>query len=94
MRNAISNLQNTYLPYSVLVQQTSVLHEQLLGAICFSAEPINTFTSKDSDVPFLHVAMQPLVATAAMCEVWHSSAPLTQGQRGAITPKIASSLQR
>ena len=84
MNNAITNLQNTYLPYSALLQQTSVPHEQVLGAICFSAEPPAAMLSMDSAVPLIQVSLQPLTASAAICEVWHSSAPMTQGQRGAI----------
>jgi len=84
MNNAITNLQNTYLPYSALLQQTSVLQEQVLGAICFSAAPLAAIPALDSAVPLMQVALHPLAASAAMCEVWHSSAPLSQGQRGAI----------
>ena len=83
MKNAITNLQNTYLPYPALLQQTSAL-QQVLGAICFSSAPPAAILSPDSAVPLLQVALQPLAASAAMCEVWHSSAPLTDGQRGAI----------
>lgn len=83
MKNAITNLQNTYLPYSALLQQTSV-QQQVLGAICFSAAPLATISPPDSTMPLMQVALQPLAASAAMCEVWQGSAPLTHGQRGAI----------
>jgi chorismate lyase/3-hydroxybenzoate synthase len=81
MRHAITNLHNTYLPYPALLQQTSALQQQVLGAICFSAAPSAAIPSPDSAVPLLQVALQPLAASAAMCEVWHGSAPLAQGQR-------------
>lgn len=84
MKNAITNLQNTYLPYPALLQQISVLQQQLLGAICFSAAPLAATPSLDSAVPLMQVALHPLAASAAMCEAWHSSTPLSQGQRGAI----------
>lgn len=82
--NKINELQNINLPYPALAEQATVRHEQMLGAICFSAEPLDPIPSRDGGVPFMRVAMQPLAASAAMCEVWHSDAPLTQGQHGAI----------
>jgi chorismate lyase/3-hydroxybenzoate synthase len=83
MKNAITNLQTTYLPHSALLQQTSI-QQQVLGAICFSAAPLAAAPSPESAVPLLQVALHPLAASAAMCEVWHGSATLSQGQRGDI----------
>ena len=84
MRNAISNLQNIYLPYPALLHQSSVRREQVLGAICFSSELPESATAMDVGVPFMQVAMRPLATSAAMCEIWHSDAPVTQGRHDAI----------
>jgi len=50
----------------------------VLGALCFSA------ATADMELPCLSVAMPRLDAGDSLCEVWHGSGQLTQGQCGDI----------
>lgn len=56
----------------------------MLGAFCFSADAVENQMQADTNVPCMHVAMQRLDAGDSVCEVWHGSGQLTQGQSGAI----------
>ncbi|MDO9451136.1 MAG: hypothetical protein Q7J21_11660 [Rugosibacter sp.] len=56
----------------------------MLGAFCFSADAVENQMQADTNIPCMHVAMQRLDAGDSVCEVWHGSGQLTQGQSGAI----------
>lgn len=56
----------------------------MLGALCFSADAVESRMQADMGIPCMHVPVQRLDAGASICEVWHGSGQLTQGQSGAI----------
>ena len=56
----------------------------MLGAFCFSADAVENQMQADTNVPCMHVAMRRLDAGDSVCEVWHGSGQLPQGQSGAI----------
>lgn len=82
MKSPATYLQHLQLSYTELLQQPSHWREQVLGAICFYDAA--TMVWSGDTLPCLPVAMPPLVASAAMCEVWHSSTPVTCGHDGDI----------
>src|SRR6185295_12367857 len=54
----------------------------VLGALCFSANAVEARMQADIDIPCMRVPLQRLDAGDSICEVWHGSAPLTQGRYG------------
>ncbi|MFA5172465.1 MAG: hypothetical protein WC426_12960 [Sulfuriferula sp.] len=82
MKPSATYLQHLQLSYTEVLQQPSHWREQVLGAICFYDAA--TVVWSDDTLPCLPVAMPPLAASAPMCEVWHSSTPVTCGQDGDI----------
>lgn len=89
--NAITSLQNINMPYSAFVAQSALWQAHVLGAICFSAEAVESVVLADAALPLLGVGMPPL-ETAAMCEIWHSVTPLTHGQSDAVHYRCNASL--
>ncbi|MFZ2628807.1 MAG: hypothetical protein WAX67_07990 [Rugosibacter sp.] len=56
----------------------------MLGALCFSTDAVESQIQADIKIPCMRVSMQRLDADDSICEVWHGSGQLTQGQSGAI----------
>ncbi len=56
----------------------------MLGALCFFADAVNSQIQANLEVPSIHIPTQRLDAGDSICEVWHGSGQLTQGQCGAI----------
>jgi enamine deaminase RidA (YjgF/YER057c/UK114 family) len=70
----VSHLQNAYLPYAELQQQSAEWWEQVLGVVCFG-DPLPL-----AHGVVLSVALPPLLSSGAVCEVWQSAAPVTSGR--------------
>lgn len=79
-----SHLKNLHLSYAALLQQSSTWRAQVLGAVCFYDPALGTIPVMDSHMPCLPIPLRPLLVADAMCEVWQSSTPVTQGQCGNI----------
>lgn len=84
MIDTISPLHSTHLSVAEFLKQPEPWRNSVLGAFCFSADAIEKQMQADTSVPCMHVAMQRLDAGDSVCEVWHGSGQLTQGQSGAI----------
>ncbi|BAN36552.1 hypothetical protein SCD_n02752 [Sulfuricella denitrificans skB26] len=56
----------------------------MLGALCFSADAVESQWQAGMEVPCMRVPMQRLDGGDSLCEIWHGSGHLTQGQSGAI----------
>jgi len=84
MRDTVTPLHGANLSIAAFLKQSAQWKNSVLGALCFSADALESPAPADGDVPCLHVAMQRLDAGDSICEVWHGSGQLTQGQCGAI----------
>ncbi len=84
MIDTISPLHDTQLSVAAFLKQSKQWRNSVLGAFCFSADAVENQMQADTNVPCMHVAMQRLDAGDSVCEVWHGSGQLTQGQSGAI----------
>lgn len=69
---------------SVFLKQPAQWKNSVLGAICFSAEAAESRMHAGMEVPCMCVPMQRLDAGDSICETWHGSGQLTQGQSGDI----------
>ena len=84
MRNTVSSLHGPSLSMAAFLKQPAQWKNSVLGALCYSAGAVESQMQADLEVPCLHVPMQRLDAGDSICEVWHGSGQLTQGQCGAI----------
>src|ERR1035437_2109288 len=84
MRDTVTTLHGANLSIAAFLKQSAQWKNSVLGALCFSADALESPAQADGDVPCLHVAMQRLDAGDSICEVWHGSGQLTQGQCDAI----------
>ena len=84
MRNTVSSLHGPSLCMAAFLKQPAQWKNSVLGALCYSAGAVESQMQADLEVPCLHVPMQRLDAGDSICEVWHGSGQLTQGQCGAI----------
>ncbi len=87
MRDSVSPLHGANLSIAMFLQQPAPWKSSVLGALCFSADAGDAGESQmqtDTDIPCLRVPMQRLDGGDSFCEVWRSSAALTQGRCGAI----------
>lgn len=69
---------------AAFLQQPAQWKSSVLGALCFSTDAVEREMQADVELPCLHVPMQRLDAGDSICEVWHGSGQVTQGQCGAI----------
>ncbi|OIP17850.1 MAG: hypothetical protein AUK53_01675 [Betaproteobacteria bacterium CG2_30_59_46] len=69
---------------SAELKQPAQWGNSVLGALCFSANAGESQMQADRDIPCLRVPMQRLDIGDSICEVWHGSGHLTQGQCGTI----------
>lgn len=84
MRNTIPPLYGANLSIAAFLEQPAEWKNSVLGALCFSADVVESRMQADMGVPCIRVPMQRLDAGDSICEVWHGSGHLTQGQSGAI----------
>ncbi|BBP04370.1 pteridine-dependent deoxygenase like protein [Sulfuriferula plumbiphila] len=84
MRDTVSPLHGANLSIAAFLKQPAQWKNSVLGALCFSADAVESRMQADMEVPCMHVPMQRLDAGASICEVWRGSAQLTQGRCGAI----------
>ena len=84
MHDTVSPRQGASLSLAVLLQQSEQWKSRMLGALCFSAQAVESEMQIVVDVPCLRVPMPRLDAADSICEVWHGSGPLTPGRYGAI----------
>ncbi|MDP2694539.1 MAG: Rid family hydrolase [Gallionella sp.] len=69
---------------SAFLEQPAQWQNSVLGAICFSADAVESRMHAGMEVPCMCVPMQRLDAGESICETWHGSGQLTQGQSGDI----------
>src|SRR5665647_1300962 len=84
MCDTISPLHGPSLSIAAFLNQPAQWKNSVLGALCFSADAVESQMQADMEVPCMRVPMQRLDAGDSICEVWHGSGQLTQGQCGAI----------
>jgi chorismate lyase/3-hydroxybenzoate synthase len=72
------------LSIAAFLKKPSQWKSSVLGALCFSADAVESQMLADMDLPCMRVPMQRLDAGESFCEVWHGSGLLLQGQCGAI----------
>lgn len=84
MRDTVSPLHGASLSIAAFLKQPAQWKNSVLGALCFSADAVESQLQADMEVPCMRVPMQRLDAGESVCEVWHGSGRLTQGQCGAI----------
>lgn len=84
MRDTASHLHGANQPMSAFLKQPAQWKNSVLGAICFSADAVERRMQADTGIPCMHVPVQRLDAGDSICEVWHGSGQLTQGQSGDI----------
>lgn len=82
-RNNALPLQVNHLTADAFSQQPASWKNSVLGALCFTAEVTESHIA-DASVPCKRIAMRRLDAGKSACEVWHGSAPVTQGRHGPI----------
>ena len=80
----LSKVSGENLSVTAFLNQPLQWKNSALGALCFSADAVESQMLSDMEVPCLRVAMRRLDAGDSICEVWRGSAPLTQGRCGAI----------
>jgi chorismate lyase/3-hydroxybenzoate synthase len=83
MPDTVSTLQGANLSGVAFSKQEMPLQDSVLGALCFSSHAAG-ISFADPRLPCMRIAMRRLDAVDSVCEVWHGSAPLTQGQWGDI----------
>ncbi len=84
MRAVASPLQGARLSIAAFLKQPAQWKNNVLGILCFSADAAEGQTQVDMEAPCMRVTMQILNGSDSICEIWHGSSQLTQGQRGAI----------
>jgi len=84
MRDTGSLLHGANLSIAAFLKQPAQWKNSVLGALCFSADVVESRMLADIEVPCMRVPMQRLDAGESICEIWHGSEQLTQGQSGAI----------
>ncbi|HUX63509.1 Rid family hydrolase [Sulfuricella sp.] len=84
MCDTVSPLNGSNLSIAAFLKQPAEWKNSVLGALCFSADAVESQIQTDMGVPCMCVSMQRLDAGDSICEVWHGSGPLTRGQCGAI----------
>lgn len=82
MRPTTHSLRGPNLSVAAFLNKPAQWKNSALGAFCFSADAVDKQTPADLEIPCMHVAMQRLDASDAICEVWQGSGPLTQGRHG------------
>jgi len=76
-------MRGEHLSVAAVLSQPSGWREGVLGAHCYSADSARQMQDVVG-IPFLQVPMERLDSGDPVCEVWHGSGQLVQGQRGAI----------
>ena len=84
MRDTASPLHAANLSIAAFLKQPAQWKNSVLGALFFSADAVESQMQADMEVPCMRIPMQRLDAGDSVCEVWHGSGQLTQGQCGAI----------
>ena len=84
MRDTVSLPHGENLSIAAFLKQPVQWKDSVLGALCFSASALECRMQADMGVPCMCVPMPRLDNTESICEVWHGSGELTQGQCGDI----------
>ncbi len=84
MRDTLSSPHGNNLSIAAVLKQPAQWKNSVLGALCFSAHAAESQMQADIELPCICVPMRRLDTGDSLCEVWHGSGPLTQGQCGAI----------
>ncbi len=84
MRDTVFPMRGENLSIAAFFNQPTGWKESVLGAHCYSVGTVECQVQADMRIPCIHVPMQRLDPGDSICEVWHGSGELTQGQSGAI----------
>ena len=84
MLDTVSPLHGEILSIAAFLKQPAQWKNSVLGALCFSADAVESQMQAGMEVPCMRVPMRRLDAGDSVCEVWHGSGQLTPGQCGAI----------
>jgi enamine deaminase RidA (YjgF/YER057c/UK114 family) len=84
MRDTVSSLHGGNMSIAAFLKQPSHWKSSVLGALCFSADAVESQMQAGIEIPCMHVPMRRLDAGDSVCEVWHGSGQLMRGQCGAI----------
>lgn len=84
MRDPVSPLYGANLSIAAFLKQPPEWKNSVLGALCFSADTAESQMLAGVEAPCISIPMQRLDAGDSICEVWHGSGLLTQGQCGTI----------
>ena len=84
MRDTVSPLHGASLSIAAFLKQPAQWKSSVLGALCFYTDTVNSQIQANMEVPCMRIPLQRLDAGESMCEVWHGSGQLAQGQCGAI----------
>ena len=84
MHDTVSPLHGANLSIAAFLKQPAQWKNSVLGALCFSADAVESQMHADIEVPCMRVPMQRLDAGDSICEVWHGTGQQTQGRCGAI----------
>jgi chorismate lyase/3-hydroxybenzoate synthase len=84
MRDTVFPMRGENLSIAAFFNQPTGWKESVLGAHCYSVGSVESQMQADMRIPCIHVPMRRLDPGDAICEVWHGSGELTQGQCGAI----------
>lgn len=84
MRNTAPFPHGENLSIEAFLKQPAQWKNSVLGVLCFSADSAENPIQTDKEIPCITVPMQRLDANDSVCEIWHGSGLLTQGQSGEI----------
>jgi chorismate lyase/3-hydroxybenzoate synthase len=84
MHDKVSPLYGANLTMDAFLKQSVQWKKSVLGVLCYSANDLEARGQTGMEVPCMRVPMQRLDAGESVCEIWHDSGQLTQGQHGVI----------
>ena len=84
MGDTISPMRGETLSIAAFLNQPPGWRDSVLGAHCYSANGAASAMQDATGIPCVHVRMKRLDSGDSICEVWHGSGRLIQGQCGAV----------
>jgi enamine deaminase RidA (YjgF/YER057c/UK114 family) len=84
MRDTVSPVHGENPSIAAFFSQLAERKNSVLGAHCYPADAVESQKQAGMAIPCIHVPMQRLDAGDPICEVWHGTGQMMQGQCGAI----------
>lgn len=84
MHDTVSRLHGASLSVAAFFSQPVQWRNNVLGALCFSADPVDSSVQADGEVPCMCVPMRRLDGGNSICEAWYANGQLTHGRLGDI----------